>query len=197
MAPSSLPHQEDPNKISLECGRDAGRQNTSGWTLPHLSKYIATASHQINWWHTQEYLTPGSFLKWWETKFWSLMETKRCVVFLASFHLQHVPGVWLPRRAPRRWGRRRSGGSGPGSGSPPGPAAPPASPCHAPCHAVSRGVTSGHCVVPLLSANHKSSLACESLPGRVHDAVTYSIMLVTSDDAVALLVSQISPGLAG
>ena len=24
MAPSSLPHQEDPNKISLECGRDAG-----------------------------------------------------------------------------------------------------------------------------------------------------------------------------
>ena len=27
-----------------------GRQNTSGWTLPHLSKYIATASHQINCW---------------------------------------------------------------------------------------------------------------------------------------------------
>ena len=60
-------------------------------------------------------------------------------------------------------------------------------------HAVSRVVT----VLSLLAANHESSLACESLPGRVHDAVTYSIMLVTSDDAVALLVSQISPGLEG
>ena len=61
------------------------------------------------------------------------------------------------------------------------------------CHAVSRVVT----VLSLLAANHKSSLACESLPGRVHDAVTYSIMLVTSDDAVAWFVSQISPGLEG
>ena len=55
------------------------------------------------------------------------------------------------------------------------------------CHAVSRVVT----VLSLLSANHKSSLACESLPGRVHDAVTYSIMLVTSDDAVAMPLSGI------
>lgn len=62
---------------------------------------------------------------------------------------------------------------------------------------LSRGVTSGHCIVSLLSANHKSSLTCESLSGPVHGAVTYSIMLVTSDDAVALFVSQISPGLAG
>ena len=61
------------------------------------------------------------------------------------------------------------------------------------CHAVSRVVT----VLSLLAANHESSLACESLPGRVHGAVTYSIMLVTSDDAVAWFVSQISPGLEG
>ena len=142
-------HQEDPNKISLECGRDAG-------TAEHIWLDVASSvqiysncvtSDKLMANPAMQYLTPGSFLKWWETKFWSLMETKRCVVFLASFHLQNWPGVWLPRRAPRRWGRRRSGGSGPGWGSPPGPAAPPASPCHAPCHAVSRGVTSGHCVV--------------------------------------------------
>ena len=155
MAPSSLPHQEDPNKISLECGTDAR-------TAEHIWLDVASCVQIYSNSVTSDKLlaypgifNTGIFLevvgdKILRKQFSSLMETKGCVVFLASYHLQNWPGVWLPRRAPRRWGRRRSGGSGPGSGSPPGPAAPPASPCHAPCHAVTRcHEWSLYCLSPL------------------------------------------------
>ena len=94
MAPSSLPHQEDPNKISLECGTDAG-------TAEHIWLDVASCVQMYSNSVTSDKLlaypgifNTGIFLevvgdKILRKQFSSLMETKGCVVFLASYHLQN------------------------------------------------------------------------------------------------------------